>query len=327
MTYEEFKKELFRNVSLQENNHNRRVELLERNAVDRGQLFPDNSVGVRGNRGKMVREDYLYVQWDKQNPQTMKRWNIPMLYDRYKEEGWQAILSEITNGFCTTRQWAVANQRKGSGYEKNCRQFILRPLNYRLNREELGDCIYWRFGDIALVLYSQLGNVEKEYVTIKIRRCMTEKWNVPPEKMLTDALFNSFTQMPPRIFQAGDIRFSYDWDDGVFMPGECRMDEVILSREREEGIRGYRLTTTKRQNGAIAIFYPGVQARLAEILKGDYLVGFTSIHEAVIHPVHLKNVNEMKAAIRHINTVFDEQDMLTNSIYRYCEKRGKLLEI
>ena len=156
---------------------------------------------------------------------------------------------------------------------------------------------------------------------------MTEQWEVPPEKMLTDALFNSYTQMPPRIFLAGDIRFSYEWEDGMFMPGECEEGAEMLSMEAEEGIKGYRLTTTKRQDGAIAIFYPGVQARLAKILKGDYLVGFTSIHEAVIHPIHLKNVNEMKVAIRHINTVFDEKDMLTNSIYRYSEKRGKLLEI
>lgn len=327
MTYEEFKKELFRNVSLQESNHNRRVELLERNAVDRGQLFPELSSGLRGSRGKMVREDYLYVQWDRLNPQTMKRWNIPLLYERFKQEGWEGILSEITNGFCTVQQWAADNYRKGNSYEKSCRQLIIRPMNYRLNRDELVDCIYWRFGDIALVLHAQLGEFGKDYVTMKIRRSMTEKWNVPPEKLLTDALFNSYTQMPPRIFLSGDIRFSYEWEEGVFMPGECKKGAVILSLEKEEGVRGYRLTTTKRQNGAIAIFYPGVQARLAEVLKGDYLVGFTSVHEAVLHPVHLKNANEMKAAIRHINTVFDEQDMLTNSIYRYCEKRGKLLEI
>lgn len=327
MTYEEFKKELFRNVSLQESNYNRRVELLERNSVDRGQLLQDVPSGLRSNGGKMVREDYLYVQWDRQNPQTMKRWNIPMLYDRFKQEGWQGILPEITNGFCTVQQWSASNHRKGNGYEKTCRQFILRPLNYKLNREELGDCIYWRFGDIALVLYAQIGDIGKDYVTMKIRRSMTEKWNVTPEKMLMDALFNSYTQMPPRIFLSGDIRFSYDWEEGVFMPGECRDNKMLFPQDTEEGIRGYRLTTTKRQNGAIAIFYPGVQARLAEILKGDYLVGFTSIHEAVIHPVYLKNINEMKAAIRHINTVFDEKDMLTNSIYRYCEKRGKLLEI
>ena len=43
MTYEEFKKELFRNVSLQDGKHNRRVELLERNARDRGHFFPEFS--------------------------------------------------------------------------------------------------------------------------------------------------------------------------------------------------------------------------------------------------------------------------------------------
>lgn len=337
MTYEEFKRELFRNVSLQESGHGRRIQLLEKGEVekesarmrmeDRGLFFPHHEEGMYGTRGKMVKEDYLCVQWDRRNPLSRKSWNIHSLYERYKQEGWQGILPELTEGLGIVYYSDADGQSETDSYERSSRQFILRPLNYMLNREELSDCIYWRFGEIALVLYAQLGDIGKDYVTMKIRRFMTEKWRVTPEKMLTDALLNSYAKMPPRIFLAGDIRFSYGWKDGVFMPGESGEKAVIIPEDEEEGLRGYRLTTTKRKNGAIAIFYPGVQARLGEILKGDYLVGFTSVHEAVIHPANLKNPNKMKASIRHINTVFDEQDMLTNSVYRYCRKRGKLLEI
>lgn len=329
MTYEEFKRELFRNVSLQGSGRGRQVQLLEKGETDkeRGLFFPNHEGGLYGRMGKMVNEDYLCVQWDRRNPLTMKSWNIHSLYERYKQEGWQGVLPELAEGLGGTYYPEIERREETGGYENSSRQFILRPQNYMLNREELSDCIYWRFGEIALVLYAQLGDVGKEYVTIKMRRSMTEKWRVRPEKMLTDALLNSYAKMPPRIFLAGDIRFSYGWRDGVFMPGEPGEKAVIIPEDEEEGLRGYRLTTTKRKNGAIAIFYPGVQARLGEILKGDYLVGFTSVHEAVIHPANLKNPNKMQASIRHINTVFDEQDMLTNAIYRYSRKRGKLLEI
>ena len=43
------------------------------------------------------------------------------------------------------------------------------------------------------------------------------------------------------------------------------------------------VTTTKQVNGAIAMFYPGVMERIAEMAGGSYYVVFTSIHEAKIH--------------------------------------------
>lgn len=310
MTYEEFKGELYRSVSEQDKSGIRQVQLFE-----------------KGDEGKMVREDFLCVQWGRQNPLTRKSWNIRTLYEKFKKEGWQGILPEIMGELCAAHQRDNHTEWRSESYIKCSEQLIVRPLNYRLNREELADCIYWKFGDMALVLYTQLGDVGQDYVTMKVRRSMTEKWNVPPKKMLTNALLNSYAKMPPRLFLSGDIRFSYDWEDGVFMPRESGRKIRINPGDEEEGIRGYRLTTTRMKNGAIAIFYPGVQSRLAELLKGDYLVGFTSIHEVVIHPACHKNPNDMKSAIRHINAVFDEQDMLTNSIYRYCRKRGKLLEI
>ena len=111
------------------------------------------------------------------------------------------------------------------------------------------------------------------------------------------------------------------------MPGEKGNSPIIAKDNPEEGMRGYRLTTVSMKNGAIAIFYPGVMERLGELLGGDYYVGFTSVHEAVIHPIRYKNPDEMQASIRHINAVFDEKDMLSNQVYRYYKKKRKIMEI
>ena len=77
MTYEEFKRELYRNVSALGNCDNRQIKLLERgqlqpfcvkSAIEREeQLFPGNEQYFKGKRAKMVREDFLCVQWNKRN--------------------------------------------------------------------------------------------------------------------------------------------------------------------------------------------------------------------------------------------------------------------
>ncbi|MBO5336668.1 MAG: hypothetical protein J6A94_06005 [Lachnospiraceae bacterium] len=335
MTYEQFKRELFRNVS-EQGSHNRQFSLLERGTKaadvvlseekevsDPGEFFPETSMSSLN--GKRVKEDYLYVQWNAPIPAYMRSWNIRALYEKYKQEGWQGVLPEIIGEGCIVH--LPDKDTKRTIYEKNSEHFILRPMNYRRNREELADCIYWRYGDIALVLHEGLGEEGRDYITVKIRRYMVEKWNIVPERMLTNALINTYAKMPPRLFLAGDVRFFYNWEDGVFMPGESGRRTMVKPRNREEALRGYRLTTTKMKDGAIAIFYPGVQERIGELLGGDFLVGFTSIHQVVIHPARYKSINDMKSAIRRINAVYDEKDMLTNTIYRYCCTKKKMVEV
>ena len=102
--------------------------------------------------------------------------------------------------------------------------------------------------------------------------------------------------------------------------------ELFQPGNEVDGTLGYRLTTSKSINGAIAIFYPGVKERLGELF-GDYYVGFTSIHEAVIHPVARQSPLCMKESIREINAAFPREEMLTNRVYRYNTWNQELVEV
>lgn len=46
---------------------------------------------------------------------------------------------------------------------------------------------------------------------------------------------------------------------------------------------GNCLSTSKKTNGAVAVFLPGVAERLAALLESDFYMVFTSIHEVMIH--------------------------------------------
>ena len=81
---------------------------------------------------------------------------------------------------------------------------------------------------------------------------------------------------PPRI---------YRWDQMLFNP--VYEGEEFMSPSTEEAINqdliGNCLTTAKKTNGAVAIFYPGVAERFAGVLDSDLYLVFTSVHEVMVH--------------------------------------------
>lgn len=111
------------------------------------------------------------------------------------------------------------------------------------------------------------------------------------------------------------------------MPGEAAEEAPVFQIHPDnemEGALGYRLTTTRTMNGAVALFYPGVQERLAQLMGGDYHVGFTSIHEAILHPVNRQSPENMRDSIHDINEVFPRDEMLSNEVFRYYTGRKEL---
>lgn len=330
MVYEDFKRALYRNVL----GHKERTDVSVRLFECRTMYTDEESVhlikainwGSRGVKDVMVLDDMLCLSWGNDNVVSVKYWSVRLLFERYQEEGWLGVLPEIitkmeegVNGRCKPR-WRVS-------YEHCRRRHILRPLNYYRNRDELENCIYWRFGDVALVLYDLVFETEEDCTTMKIYREMTEEWGVKDDILLNNALVNTRDRMPPRLFHGNDLRYCRSQKDGIFMPGDGDIDVRIESQDGQESILGYRLTTTRWINGAIALFYPYVKEQLAWMMQGDFYVGFPSIHEAVIHPVRYKVLSEMKAAIQHTNIIFDEREMLTSRVYRYMSNRQELLEV
>lgn len=164
-------------------------------------------------------------------------------------------------------------------------------------------------------------------VPVAISRQIAGKWHVSVEEIFANALLNGCALHPPRLFRANDLRLECDFSDGAFMPGETDAGTFFRPGDFEEGVKGYRLTTSTGKDGAVAIFYPGVMERLRGLMEGDYYVGFLGVDEVVIHPVLCKSPDEMKAAIHHVNGVYGEKDMLSDRVYRYWGARRRLLEV
>ncbi len=329
MTYEQFKREVYLHV-LARHIPDKEIYLLQKDHVctEEGVLRASRMYNMKcfGKDTAEVTEDVLCAVYHKATKIRLLHWKVRVLYEKYRTEGWPGVLPQIIYKL----EYAVPNGfdlRAQTNYDEISERLILRPLNYEFCKEELENCIFWRVGDIALVLYQMLNASGVDPFSAKVYREMTQGWGMSDEVILTNALINSSFKMPPRLFYNTDLKKLRPEQEGVFMTNRSCGRISISAQDILEGICGYRLTTTKYTNGALAIFYPGVKERLAKALDGDYYIGFTSVHEAVIHPVRHKCLSDMKAAILHINAVMDGRETLTNRVYQYCRSRESLVEV
>lgn len=334
MTYEEFKGELYRFIMQQEMNESKKIMLLEKGFTSHDpQLLSMiryiNKV-TAGKEDNIVRTDYIYVIWGEGHVRGMMNWGVRELYEKYRKSSWEGVLPELLLKIKNAGQSMEWLKLDRGGYEKCRNRLILRPINFERNKYELENCIYKRYGDIALTLYGLVADEEDDYVTMKITRSLIEEWDVGDKTLLEDALRNTCAMMPPRLFYCTDLKKKHDCREGIFMPEELTAQDTpfcVNSENELEGSLGYRLTTTRGINGAIALFYPGVRERLAEMMGGDFLIGFTSIHEAILHPAAHQRAENMRESIKDINAVFPKEEMLSNQVFRYDAVTGELLEL
>ena len=102
MTYEEFKKALCRNVQNMETAQNKTIRLLERQMICSDpmavHIMSVMNRHMYGRENILIREDMLCAMWSLKREEQIQYWPVRPLYERYRQEGWQSILPEISAG-------------------------------------------------------------------------------------------------------------------------------------------------------------------------------------------------------------------------------------
>lgn len=147
---------------------------------------------------------------------------------------------------------------------------------------------------------------------------MVKKWGKNEDDIFNEAIKNTYRMSPPRFYMLEKMLLNNNYSGDSFM----NSDDTFQLNDR---FVGNLLSTTRQINGAIAVFLPGVAEKISEMLKSDFYMVFTSIHEVMIHstksgvnPSDLKNV--LKSTIAEVTR---EQDYLTEKIYKYNRKAHK----
>lgn len=264
-----------------------------------------------------------------QKCKQVSRFSVKDMYQAFVKGGWKEVQSIIDSHLEASRKYAslgIAELMAQNEYEPLREKLFIRPLNYNDHRYELKDNVYRRIGDIVLVLYvlasDELNGEQHNVMSVKMPRKMMEQWGLPEEEVWENALTNTYIMAPPRMYLHFMDTYKPPYQRGAFMA--LNSDITSLSPGDVPTI-----TTTSQMNGAIAMFYPGVKERLAELFGGDYYVAFTSIHDARLHKKGSFPPLQILRCIKETNQAFDPGEILSRKVYLYeaASKEFRQLEL
>lgn len=258
------------------------------------------------------------------------RFSCQYLYEDFEEEGWDGVWEIITANLDMCRKNAsldIMQMIDENDYEALKERIFIRLLNFNDHRYELKENHYRRIGDIVQVLYLMASDEHGEdgrhdVYSIKLPKHLSESWNLSEEELWENAMANTYLMAPPRMYLNPMDTADPPYHKGAFMALNSDIKSLPATSVPV-------VTTTSQMNGAIAIFYPGVMERIAELFGGDYYVAFTSIHDLRIHkkgtipPIHILR------RVRDTNRAFPADETLSRKVYLYerDSKTFKQLEL
>lgn len=241
------------------------------------------------------------------------------LYDEF-QNGWsmENIIEEILKRLDTISHSECFEKSKNlENYEKVKEDLFIRLLNVVKHRDELQNAIFRTVGDIALVLYARMGELDGCSTSIKIKQHMLQKWEKDEQTVFNDALLNTYFISPPRIYCWEKLIYNMSYEGENFM-------NLLFDLPLKKDTFGNCLSTSTRTNGAVAVFLPGVAQRLGYLLGGGFYMVFTSVHEVMIHSEENTDPRKLKEVLAEtIEETTPEEDFLTYYVYHYDPETGQ----
>lgn len=260
---------------------------------------------------------------EKEERQEICGIHISALYDQYQNgKPMECLLKEVLEQIHNIKQSGIIGRAmEVENYEKVKDSLCIRLLNRKKNAWDLGDAVYKTLGDIAMVLYLEIGEANGVLTTMKIRESMMAEWGVSIERAFEVAILNSFRKSPPRF---------YPWKKWIGNPGYA--GESFLDSMKEyhmsKAPAGNCLSTEKKTNGAVAVFYPGVADRIAQLLDDSFYLVFTSVHEVMIHGEEGTDPDMLRQVLKDtVRKTTPEEDFLTYDIYYYDQEKRRFFVV
>lgn len=108
---------------------------------------------------------------------------------------------------------------------------------------------------------------------------------------------------------------------GAFMSLDSKIKKLLLGQVPT-------ITTTRKVNRAIAMFYPGVMDRIAELFDSSYYIAFTGISDIRVHHKDSILPRNVLLNLKSMNKAFPAE-LLSRKVFIYDKdtKELKVLEL
>ena len=293
MEYQTFKEELCR--ILQKRTEGKKKVILQQVEKNNGVVL--DAVVLQGEREQVLPTIYLEE-----------------LYEIY-EQG--VTLEQIAGHIlCEEEKWKDKVEFSLEEFEDYTRartSVFYKLVNYQMNERTLKRVPYIRYLDLAVVFYYR---VEQEHFpggSVLIHNNNLVTWGITKSQLMKDAAFNTSRKLPYRFMGMETLIAE--------LSGETEMENL----QKEELM--YVLTNEEKFYGAAVLLYPHVLAHIGTLLKRNFFVLPSSVHECILVPDqgHYTRFELMKM-VREVNqNQVEEEEILSYQVYYYDRKREALV--
>lgn len=199
-------------------------------------------------------------------------------------------------------------------------KLTFRVVDAEKNEERLKNLVHRPLdAGFVMIPYITLMDNEDGIAATAISNELAKDFGYDIEETLNTALQNAVLNNEVTLCPIEDMVF------GFADTSTSLMDEHF-SVERNRKM--YVLTKADNYYGAQVLFYPGVKERIAEVLKDDYYVLPSSMHELMVVPVGAgHDVMELTSMVRQANgTVTEPEDVLSDRVLLYDRNKQKLID-
>lgn len=271
--------------------------------------------------------DYIILYQYKGGREQICRFDCAQLYREYEKGSWTAVWEQILSSVESSRKFmelGIIDLIEKNEYDSLKDKLFIRPLNFNDHRYELKNHIYRRVGDMVLVLYilasDENDGKRHDVLSVKVPKTSMQEWGLDEDEVWENAMGNTYIMAPPRIYLNAMELVNPPYHRGAFMA--LNSDITSLSP-----LTVPTVTTTAQINGAIAMFYPGVMKRIAELFGDDYYIAFTGTSEARLHKKGTIQPRNILMRIKQMNKAFDPSEILSNKVYLYETANQELRQL
>ena len=204
-------------------------------------------------------------------------------------------------------------------YEGVRNRIVFKVINTAKNRKFLRTVPHLAFLDLSIVFYVLVDVSEEGTAAMVVNSSHADSWKVQAETLWEDAVENVKNLLPAEFVTMNHALKS--------LLGDVEYEEGDLLLEKKKDYdQMYVLSNKFRNYGAACIAYPNVLEMIGQILKKDYYILPSSVHEVIIVPYsEIYVCSKLDEMVREINsTQVQEEDVLSNHVYLNDRDSGKL---
>jgi len=248
---------------------------------------------------------------------------LDSLYEDYKRgKSIDSIVGEVADTRIETDNPEMENVRETLlNYEELKERLQIRLCDPNLNKERLERAVYSMMGDFAATYHVNLFQGDDGNASVMVTPRLMESWQITKEQLHVDAMnadrsqgpvFQSMSNVLDNLMSGAPVEnlldSSMDFNVDMMMPAPM----MVLSNQN-------------KMFGASMMMQQDVMDQIGEMMKGDYYILPSSVHEIIVVPMNMEmELPELNAMVSDINaTEVENDEVLTNKVQVYdCKEHA-----